>query len=47
MSVLSESAGGEHFGDEVEGSMINIDPRLVVLDDGVMLQVLEEVDLGV
>lgn len=46
-SLLSEGAGGEHFGDEVEGSPIDVDPRHVVLDDGVMVEVLEEVHLQV
>lgn len=45
--LLSESAGGKHFSDEVEGPTVNVDPRGIGSDNGVMVEALEEVDFGV
>lgn len=43
--LLSEGAGGEQFGDEVEGSTIDIDPRTVEDHHGLMVKVLEKMNL--
>lgn len=40
--LLSKGAGGEHLVDEVD-----IDPRLIELHDGTVVEVLEKVDFGV
>lgn len=45
--ILSEGPGGEELGDEVEGASINVDPRGVEPDDGVVAEGGEEVDLWV
>lgn len=47
MLLLSEGAGGEELSDEVEGSPVGIDPRSVELDDGLMIEILQEVNLRV
>lgn len=45
--LLSEGAGGKHFSDEVEVSPVDINPRSVESYDGVMMEVLEEMNLRV
>ena len=43
--LLSQGARCEQFGDEVEGSTVDINPRIMEGHDGVMFQVLEEMNL--
>lgn len=47
MILLAEGARGEEFADEVEGAAIRINPGGVELHDGGVVEVLEEVNLGV
>ena len=47
IKLLSEGARGKHFGDEVESSAVNIDPRSVESHDGRVIQILEEVYFGI
>jgi hypothetical protein len=45
--LLTEGAGGEHLGDEVDVASRDVDPGGVELHDVAVLERLEEVDLAV
>lgn len=47
INLLSEGAGGKHFRDEVEVSPVEVDPRGIKFYNGVMVEILEEMNLGV
>lgn len=47
LSLLSKGAGREELSDEVERSAVDVDPGCAVADNRLVIEILEEMDLGV